>query len=817
VPSIENTLPRLDGEICENARVSSSSAIRISTGRPDLGPEDWVEPTSHFTEVAVGEKSKARDLLAAIRTLKALECEHRTPTPDEHQALARFPGFGPLALRIFPDPVSRGYKDPTWQALGEELLSLLTPSEYDSAKRSTFNAFYTPPVVIQAMYDALARLGIPPDANVLEPGCGPGRFLGQAPEGMRFIGVELESLSGRIARLLHPRADIRIEDFRDTRLPEGCIDAAIGNVPFADLKVEYGGRRLSLHDFFFVKATDALRPGGVLALVTSHFSLDKQDASVRESLAGRADFLGAIRLPSDAFKGEGTSVVADIVFLRKRAPGDPTRHADPAWLRTRPVLIEGATLPINGYFLDHPELMLGILSRKDRLYDSSYSLVGEGDLEARLRAAIRGLPEGATTPSKAAKPVALTAIAPLTPPPPLHHITEGSLFVGDDKVIRQIEDGTAQTVTYCGVLLKANGTPQGRKIGSLIGLRDLARRVLRSQNDGLSESTRSEARRALNAAYDRFVAQHGPINKTTFTEARTGTIRRMPNLVKFREDPDAMLVMSLEEYDEATGRAEKSAIMNKDVVGPRPPVTHVISAEEGLLVSLNDRGLIDLPYISRLYGKTDAEIVAELGDLIYLDPETKDWQTADAYLSGNVRAKLTVAENAGAEYARNAVALRPVQPEDVLPGDIDANLGAPWIPASDIRDFAAELFHVPPEAFKVGHIEKDAVWSVEPDYRAIQSVAATADYGTSRINGTELLGQALNLKTPVIYDIIRGANGDERVLNPTETQAAKEKQKAIKETFKAWIFVDPDRTERLVRDYNDYSGPRKLDHPTSYT
>ena len=239
------------------------------------------------------------------------------------------------------------------------------------------------------------------------------------------------------------------------------------------------------------------------------------------------------------------------------------------------------------------------------------------------------------------------------------------------------------------------------------------------------------------------------------------------------------------------------------MVGPKPPVSHVTSAEEGLLVSLNERGCVDIGFINSLYGKPGAEIISELGDLIYNDPATKEWQTADEYLSGNVREKLKIAEAAGPAYAQNAVALRSVQPEDVLPGDIDANLGAPWIPATDIQKFAGELFNVPPEAFKIGHLKKDAVWSLEPDYRAISSVAATADYGTSRINGTELLFQALNLKTPVIYDIVRGANGDERVLNPTETAAAREKQKLIKEKFKGWIFSDADRTERLVRDYND--------------
>ena len=504
---------------------------------------------------------------------------------------------------------------------------------------------------------------------------------------MRFIGVEMDSLSGRIAKSLYPEQDIRIEDFRETRLPAGGVDAVVGNVPFANLKLDYCGQRLSLHDYFFAKSVDALKPGGVLALVTTHFTLDKQNAAIRERLAAQADFVGAIRLPSDAFKRDGTTIVTDVVFLLKRAPGDPARHADPAWLRTRPVLIEGAVVPINDYFLEHPAMMLGTLSRKDRLYDATYSLIGQGDLEKRLHTTIRILPEGVATLGPALKPEVenATNTGPPTPPPDSRQVTEGSFFVGDDRAIYQIAKGKAEPVTYCGVLLRADGTPGGRKFGSLIQLRDLARRVLQSQNEGRTEEDRNDARLNLNRAYDLFVSQHGPINKTTFSETRTGTIRRMPNLVKFREDPDAMLVMSLEEYDESTGKAEKAAIMKKDVVGPKAPITHVDSAEEGLLVSLDHRGAVDLPYIAALYGKPEADLIRELGDLIFRDPATKQWQTADAYLSGNVREKLTRAEQAGPEYARNAEALRQVQPEDVLPGDIDANLGAPWIPASDIR------------------------------------------------------------------------------------------------------------------------------------
>ena len=637
---------------------------------------------------------------------------------------------------------------------------------------------------------------------MLEPGCGIGNFMSQGKPGMRFIGVELDSISGHIAKALHPGHDIRIENFRDTKLPEGRIDAAIGNVPFADLKLDYQGQKLSLHDYFFAKSIDALKPGGVLAMVTSHFTLDKQNAAIREHLGGAADFIGAIRLPSDAFKREGTAVVTDIVFLRKRAPGEPAHHTDPDWLSIAPLEIDGAEVPVNRYFLNHPEMVLGHWSRKDTLYGEGYSVTGNGELSQQLKTAIARLPEFAPIQPSVTEDTPATAF---TPPPLERHIAEGSFFVADDRRICQIEGGQAAPVVYGGTALKADGTMTGKRLAALIGLRDRARRVLQSQNEGWPDAHRAEARRELNYAYDRFVSQYGPINKTTFSETADGSvIRRMPNLVKFKEDPDAMLVMSLEDYDENSGRADKAAIMLRDVVGKTPPVTSVRSAEEGLLVSLNQRGAVDLPFISQLYGKPRNVVIAELGDLIFPDPEARQWQTADAYLSGNVRAKLAAAESAGPPYARNVAALRQVQPEDVLPGDIDAGLGAPWIPEGDIQAFAAELFKVAPSSVPVAHLKKDAVWSLEADYAAKQSVAATSEYGTARANGTWLLELALNMKSPTIYDIIQGDGGrEERVVNQEATMAAREKQKLIKERFRAWVFTDPHRTERLVRIYND--------------
>lgn len=751
--------------------------------------------------IASGEKAKARDIIAAIRTLKTIAEEQRAATAEDKQTLARFAGFGPVALSIFPDPVNGQYKDASWQALGEELKTLLRPEEYDSAKRTTFNAFYTSPTVISAIHEAIGRLGVPEGASILEPGCGIGNFISQGREGTRFIGVELDSISGRIAKALHPDQDIRIENFRDTKLPEGRIDAVIGNVPFADLKLDYRGQKLSLHDYFFAKSVDALKPGGVLALVTSHFTLDKQNAAIREYLASKADFVGAIRLPSDAFRREGTAVVTDIVFLRKRAPGEPARHADTDWLGVAPLAVEGVEVPVNRYFLNHPEMVLGTWSAKDTLYGEGYSLISNGELADQLKQAVDRLPEFAPIqPSQAEEQPAPS----FTPPPPERHISEGSFFVGDDRVIYQTEGGQGVPVVYGGTTLKADGTMTGRRLAALIELRDRARRVLQSQNEGWPEAHRDDARRQLNWAYDRFVNNYGPINKTTFGETADGNvIRRMPNLVKFKEDPDAMLVMSLEDYDEVTGRAAKSAIMTKDVVGKTPPVTHVRSAEEGLLVSLNQRGMVDLPHIASLYGKPEDQVIQELADLIFLDPESKTWVTADAYLSGNVREKLAAAERAGPQYLRNVNALRQVQPEDVLPGDIDAGLGAPWIPAGDIQAFAADLFHVDPSAVPVSHLKKDAVWSLDAGYAAKASVAATSEYGTSRANGTWLLELALNMKSPTIYDTIQNGDREERVVNQEATMAAREKQKLIKERFRAWVFTDPERTERLVRIYND--------------
>ena len=752
---------------------------------------------------STGDKTKARDILQAIRVLKTLEVESRPATDSERQLLARFGGFGPVALSLFPDPITGKFKDHWWESLGNELQSMLSTDEYESAKRTTFTAFYTSPNVMQAMFRAIERLGVPNNALILEPGCGRGNFLSLAPIDKRFIGIELDSISGRIAQALHPHHDIRIENFRETKLPMGKLDAVIGNVPFANIKLDHNGNRFSLHDYFFAKSIDAVMPGGVLALVTSHFTLDKSNASIREYLSERADFLGAIRLPSEAFMQEGTKVVTDILFLRKRSPEQAPHHVDNEWLLTDSKQVDGANISVNKYFLNHPDMVLGDWTLENQLYGGDgFSIRSNGDLATQLSEAISRLPQSPTILPTHVE--AETAPARFTRPPPLRHLTESSFYIGDDQVIYQIDGGQSTAAKHGQTLLKSDGTMMGKRLAALIGLRDAARLVLQSQNESWPENERTATRKELGCLYDRFVASYGPINKTTFSETADGSVsRRMPNLVKFREDPDAMLVMSLEDYDEVTGMATKAAIFGQDVVSRNPDVTTVRSAEEGLLVSLDRKGGIDLPFISRLYGKTESEIVNELHDLIYLNPVSYEWETADVYLSGNVRAKLHEAEFAGEAFKANADQLRAVQPPDVLPGDIDANLGAPWIPTNDIQAFAAYLFHVPDTSFSIGHLKKDAVWTVDANYLAEQSVAATSEYGTTRANGTGLLELALNMKTPTIYDTLRTNEGEERVVNQDQTLAAREKQKLIKEKFKAWVFDDPARTERLVRIYND--------------
>ena len=434
---------------------------------PVAVPDDGPVPTgSEAAPTSGGLKGRGRDVLAAVRTLKAVERDGRPATPEQRWALARLGGLGPLALSIFPDPATGAYKGDAWRSLGEQLRAALSDEEYASARRTTFSAFYTPPAVVAAVHAAGARLGVPPGATVLEPGCGTGRFIGHDPAaGYHFVGVEQDLLSGRIAKALHPGHDVRVENFRDTRLPAGSVDAAVGNVPFADVTMDHGGHRFPVHDYFLAKSVDALRPRGVLALVTSRFTLDKRDGAARQYLGDRADFVGAIRLPSNAFVGEGTDVVADVIFLRKRAAGEPPQHVDPDWLSAEPTAVDGVEVPVNRYFLNHPEMVLGrMIGERGRFGTGTMSVRDGGDLAADLAAAVARLP--------AFPPFEPTPRTAASPPPEEQHRGEGSFHVGDDGRIYQTVDGRAVPVVYGGTGLSANGTLVGRRMAALIGLRD---------------------------------------------------------------------------------------------------------------------------------------------------------------------------------------------------------------------------------------------------------------------------------------------------------------------------------------------------------
>ena len=712
-----------------------------------------------------------------------------------------------MALSIFPDPVTGRYKDAPGRRSAKSCKPLLTPEEYDSAKRTTFNAFYTSP----DRHRGHARGPRPPGRaratpRSWSPAAASGNFMSLAPQGMRFIGVELDRISGRIARALHPDHDIRIENFRDTRLPEDSIDAVIGNVPFADVKLDYRGQKLSLHDFFFAKSVDALKPGGVLALVTSHFTLDKQNAAIREYLADQADFLGAIRLPSDAFKREGTAVVTDIVFLRKRAAGRAGRTTPtPTGCSIARSPSRASRSRSTATSCSHPEMVLGTWSRKDTLYGGEgYSVIGNGDLAEQLQrrdpAACRSSRRSQASPSGTARR-RLHAAAAGAP----HHRRQllrrrRPHHLPDASTARPCRSSTAARRS------RPTARMTGKRLAALIGLRDLARRVLQSQNEGWPEAHRSEARRELNRAYDRFVAAYGPINKTTFGETADGT--RHPPHAQPREVPrrpgrHAGHVPGGLRRGHRQGRP-KPPSCTRTWSGEAPPVTHVRSAEEGLLVSLDQRGAVDLPFIATLYGKPEDADHRRTGRPDLPRPGDREPGRPPTPISPATSAPSSPPPSAPARPTpATPRPCAPCSPRTCCPATSTPISARRGFPRATSRPSPPISSASSPSAIQVGHLKKDAVWSVEADYAAEQSVAATSEYGTPRANGTWLLELALNMKTPVIYDTIDDGDREERVVNQEATLAAREKQKLIKERFRSWVFADPDRTERLVRLYND--------------
>jgi N12 class adenine-specific DNA methylase len=717
--------------------------------------------------------------LEAIRTLKRVESEGRLPIRDETGILARYSGWGAMPNAFSPYPPNE------WRQIAGSVKELLLPEEYDSARASTPNAHYTSPEVIVAVWRAMERFGLQSGATILEPSAGVGHFFGFMPEhlylGCKRTGVELDSITGRIAASLYPDSMIHQKAFEATPFPKNFFDAAIGNIPFGNYSVfdpSYSRTpRLTrtIHDYFLAKTMDLVRPGGVVALITSRFTMDKQDPTVRTYLADRASLLGAIRLPNTAFKNNaGTSVTTDILFLQKHGHEKP--WTEQAWRRLGPIQTNRGQIEINEYFVLHPEMMLGRMEMDHGQYGApSPELVGELDSGALLKA-ISNLPVNVF--QLRSEPDRRSSL--VHDPEDYGSIKNGGLSERDGKIVVRRGGGFHP--------LELSDSASGRVRG-MVQIRDAVRDVFRTQLTGAPDQTVLEARLKLNHVYDGFVWRFGPLNNRENTKAFAG-------------DPDGPLLLSLENFDPESKRATKTAIFERPTLERYRPVHRVEEASEALLVSLNETGRIDWPRMEALTQRNATELQNELGSLIYQNPEGGQWETADLYLSGNVRGKLIAAEAAAqidTAYDRNAEALRTIQPQDLEPGEIEARLGSSWIPTSDVRAFVSELLEVPTSNVKVGFAEPIATWTLEPDAATKYVVSNHTTHGTARFRATDLIEQALNGRTPTAYN--EDADGT-RTVNQPETIAAREKQQQLKDRFREWVWEDRDRAERLARDYN---------------
>lgn len=717
---------------------------------------------------------KCRDNLVALALLKRLESEARTATHEDRAVLVRYVGWGGLP-QVFDE------RNPNWTGERAELRRLLSDDEFRSARASTLNAHYTAAPVIRAMYAALERFGFA-GGRVLEPACGLGHFLGLMPEAMRerstFTGIELDGLTTRLARALYPEADLRHSPFEETRLQPDSFDLAISNVPFGDYR-PFDPRfpRLLIHDYFFAAALAWVRPGGLIAFITSRGTLDKQDAQLRELVAAQAELLGAIRLPNTAFKeNANTEVTTDIVFLRKRLPGEAP--SGPSWRELAPVRNSvGDSIPVNEYFAAHPDRMLGEMRLAGRMYrQQEPTLVPNGrDLSEQLADVIRQLPSACY---RAADPLP----PPSTEAPPAPETVKPHAFTLVQGRLARREGDTL-------VLLSSLSETAAQRLRGLIRVRDALRHCLQTQWQDQPEDDQLSARAALNQAYDTFVTRFGPLSGRA-------------NVSAFRGDPDLPLLLSLEHFDRESGTATKAAIFRERTIAPRPPAPEIRDARSALLVTLAERGRVDVEHLSRLLHLDEADALRELQGLVFLNPSTQAWETDDEYLSGNVREKLRTAEAAARHDPRfipNVEALRSVQPEDLSPTDIDARLGSAWIPATDLAAFAESLLGE--RGVEITHSDLIGSWAVKGSWNVRISVANTTEWGTDRRSALDLLEDALNLRTPTIYD--HDPVNDRMVINGPATEAARDRQQKMKDRFQAWLWEDDARRERLCRLYND--------------
>ncbi len=776
-------------------------------------------------------KARAADTIAAIRLAREIEDAACPATADEQARLAKFTGFGAsdLANSLFRRP-GESFR-PGWETMGHALEQLVPAAEMASLARSTQYAHYTPEFMIRAMWRAVTRMGFA-GGGVLEPGCGSGLFLALMPQDLAgktaVTAVEMDPTTARIARLLYPEAWVRQEDFTKARLAES-FDLVIGNPPFSDRTVRAddpaGRLGLSLHEYFIARGIERLKPGGLAAFVCSRFLMDRVDPRARGHIAGMADLVGAIRLPqASMLAASGTEVVVDLLFLQRRAPGQAPN--DTVWRDLAEIEVDEpgeGRLAVNRYFAEHPAMVLGRHAWTTSAHGPTYTCRAASGRTGDVSAITEALDELVT----GALPRGIhQASAEATPAQPRERerlrigtaadgatIKEGSyVIVGD--TLMQVVNGSAEPVAVKSG--KGDGTQgaifakHARIIRLLIPVRDAVREVLRTQMENLPWG---RAQAQLRIAYGAFVRAFGPINLTTTSRSvdpATGAVtetQRRPNLAPFADDPDCWLVASIEDHDPETGIARKGPVFTERVIHP-PAEPVIVTATDALAVTLAETGHVDLDHLAELLGRSREESVAELGEAVFLDPQSCDpdgrsgWQTADAYLSGAVRSKLARAEAAAAtdaRFARNVAALRRVQPADLRPCDITARLGAPWLPAGDIAVFAEEVIGI---ATTVRHTVEIASWSVGRAAFAGQA-AATSEWGTARRHAGELLDDALHGATPTIWDVWRDETGEHREINAAETEAAKEKLAKLKSAFEAWVWSDPERADRLARIYNE--------------
>ncbi len=710
--------------------------------------------------------------------MRALDAENRPASPDEKAALVKYVGWGAMP-QVF-DVDSTGWRNEQIQ-----LSEMLSDEEHRSARATTINAHYTAPAVIRSMYEAAQRFGFQ-GGKILEPACGIGHFIGLMPEAMlknsAITGIEIDPLTARIAGALYPDADIRQQPFEKNKLMDDAFDLAISNVPFGDYSVHdprWNDYKFSIHDYFFAAALDKVRPGGLLMFVTSRHTLDKQDSSLRELLGARTEFLGAIRLPNNAFKkNAGTEVTTDIVMLRKLRAGE-LPHG-PAWRAAVDFANgHGEKFVLNEYFATHPHMMLGMMRLARGMYRQGEPILAPDDREmsVALAEAVARLPqnvyqiEAATVAKKTFDP-AIPAPEDIKPNAYCVH-EDGRLCINEDGVLHPLDDLAVETRS---------------RIRRLIDVRNAVRLCLRSQLDGSNEEQVADARFQLNLVYDRFVARFGAINAPVNQRAFFG-------------DPDQPLLLSLENYNDETKVAAKAAIFRERTIHHKQAIESVGTPKEALLVTLNEKGRVDLDHMAGLLARPADDFLLDLKGMIFLNPETKQWETEDQYLSGNVREKLVAADTASVNDPRfhdNIAALKSVQPEDLPATEIDVRLGASWLPSADVEQFMHELLGVP-SGVQIGHIHALGSWHINANWEAKGATANTTDWGTDRYTALELIEETLNLKTPTVYDYV----DKKPVVNAQATEAAREKQERIKERFREWVWKDDARRERLCRLYND--------------